>query len=98
MSSTTPVLKLARIQGRPGQSAALREALLALEAATRPEAGCVSFTLFQALGDEDDFVLLEHFVSPEALQAHMQEPHTQAFFAKQLVAGVKAIDVSSLGR
>ena len=47
----------------------------------------MSFTLFQALGDEDDFVLLEHFVSDEALKAHMQEPHTQAFFAKQLVAG-----------
>jgi quinol monooxygenase YgiN len=98
MSSTTPVLKLARVVGHPGRAAELREALLALEAATRREPGCVAFTLFQALSEAEDFVLLEHFESAAALQSHMQEPHTQAFFAKQLVAGVKAIDVSSLGR
>ncbi|MFT3736402.1 MAG: putative quinol monooxygenase [Rhodocyclaceae bacterium] len=96
-AATSPVIKIARLTGKPGQNQALREALSSLEAATRQEPGCVAFTLFQAITDADSFVLLEHFRDKQALEQHMQLPHTREFFAKQLIAAVNAVDVPSIG-
>ncbi len=91
-----PIRKIARIAGKPGQSAALRAALVTLEAATRAEEGCMEFSFYQALGAEDEFLLLEEFRDAAALQAHMQLPHTRAFFDAALVEGIQAFDVPAL--
>lgn len=90
------VRKIARIIGKPGQSQQLRLALAKLESATRQEPGCVEFTFFQAISDQNSFVLLEHFVDQSALDAHMQMEHTRVFFGAQLVSSVAAVDVPSL--
>lgn len=94
---TTAVRKIARIQGHPGRHLELHAALAQLERDTRGEPGCVEFGFFQSISDPDRFVLLEHFVDAAALQAHLQLPHTRAFFAAQLVRSVQAVDVPSLG-
>lgn len=94
--SAHPVRKLAHITAKPGQSAALRAALQALETATRQEPGCVEFTFYQALTTDASFLLLEHFTDQQALQTHMQLPHTQAFFQMGLTENVSAVDVPSL--
>lgn len=96
-AAVTAVCKIARITGKPGQSEQLRQALARLESATRQEPGCVEFTFFQAISDQDSFVLLEHFNNQAALDAHMMLKHTQEFFSAQLVASVAAVDVPSLG-
>jgi quinol monooxygenase YgiN len=91
------VRKVARITGKPGHSQQLRLALADLESATRQEPGCVEFTFFQAISDQDSFVLLEHFADQSALDAHMQLEHTRSFFSARLVSSVAAVDVPSLG-
>jgi len=96
-SNTEPVRKIAHIRGRAGQVQELRDALAKLERSTRLEPGCVQFSFFQSISDETRFVLLEHFASPAALQAHMELPHTRTFFAAKLVESVNAVDVPSLG-
>ncbi|QLP99566.1 MAG: antibiotic biosynthesis monooxygenase [Burkholderiaceae bacterium] len=95
-TATSAVRKIARITGKPGQSHQLRIALAKLESATRQEPGCVEFTFFQAISDNDSFVLLEHFADQSAFASHMKQEHTQAFFSAQLVDSVAAIDVPSL--
>lgn len=87
------VRKIARIQGKPGFSAELRRALIALEAATRKEPGCREFTFYQALSSEDAFLLLEEFADADALTIHMQLPHTQAFFRAELTDSIRADDL-----
>jgi quinol monooxygenase YgiN len=69
----------------------LRAALGELETATRHVAGCVSFTFFQALSAENHFLLIEDFVGAADLDLHMQQPHTRAFFALNLVERIEAM-------
>jgi quinol monooxygenase YgiN len=90
----THVRKIVRIQSKPGLAAATRTALIELQHATQAEPGCREFIFFQALGDEGAFLLIEDFASTEALNQHMQLPHTQAFFARDLVAGIRPIERS----
>ncbi|MBV2187378.1 MAG: antibiotic biosynthesis monooxygenase [Rhizobium sp.] len=69
--------------GRRGDEA--RKALLELRKATLPEPGCAEFEFFQSLADERAFVLIEDFADEAALARHMEEPHTRAFFALNLL-------------
>ncbi|SOD95520.1 putative quinol monooxygenase [Caenispirillum bisanense] len=91
MTRPDSVRKIVRITGRPGSTAALREALLALEPPTRAEPGCRGFTFYQALGTPAVFLLHEHFDSPAALEAHMAQPYTQAFFGLGLVEATAVV-------
>ena len=96
--SATSVQKIARISGKAGRAEELREALRQLEIATREEPGCIEFTFFQAISNENSFILVERFANQDALQTHMQLPHTQAFFKAQLVDAVHAVNVPSPGQ
>lgn len=90
----TNVRRIVRIQSKPGLAAATRAALIELQRATHAEPGCREFIFFQALDDDSAFLLIEDFANTEALDHHMQLPHTQAFFAKEVVAGIKPIERS----
>jgi quinol monooxygenase YgiN len=46
-----------------------------LMAATRKEAGCVSYTLFDDPGDPQRLVFVEEWLSKEALKQHLATPH-----------------------
>lgn len=83
--------KIVHITAKPGSADAVRAALLALEAPTRLEEGCNGFTFFQSLSAPEHFLLIEEFASAAALALHMQLPHTQAFFARDLVAGIAPV-------
>lgn len=85
------VRKIVRITAKPGLAPTLRAALLELEQATHTEPGCRAFQFFQALGDENAFVLFEDFADAQALARHMELPHTKAFFARELVASIKPV-------
>lgn len=90
-SETGPLRKVIGLTAKPGQAAAMREALTTLEIATRVEPGVIEFAFFQSLTDEDAFVLVEQFVDQAAFDLHMQAPYTRAFFAWELVAGNRVI-------
>lgn len=82
------VRKFVRIEAKPGLAGALRAALLDLERATREEPGCREFRFFQALSDDNAFLLLEDFADADALNQHMALPHTRAFFGLNLTASI----------
>src|SRR5262245_22045691 len=94
--SGQPIIKLVRIAARPGKAAELRAALSDLERATVEEPGDVAFTFFQALRDDESFVLPEEFVDRAAMEAHLAAPHMQSYLALDLTSSVRPIDVPAI--
>lgn len=90
--SPSNIRKVVRIEVKPGLASAARTALLDLQKATHAEPGCREFVFFQALDDEAAFLLIEDFADSDALAHHMSLPHTQAFFARELVASIRPIE------
>lgn len=90
--SQTNVRKIVRLKAREGGAAEMREALIELQRETLREPGCVEFQFLQALTVPESFLLIEDFASTEALDSHMQAPHTRRFFATGLLLSGTPID------
>ncbi|MDV1447752.1 putative quinol monooxygenase [Raoultella planticola] len=72
---------IAVLKAKPGQTAALRQALKALLQPTRQEAGNLDY-VFQLRDAPDTFYMRESWRDPAALEAHIALPHFQAFIAQ----------------
>uniref|UniRef100_Q0HQK6 Antibiotic biosynthesis monooxygenase n=1 Tax=Shewanella sp. (strain MR-7) TaxID=60481 RepID=Q0HQK6_SHESR len=71
----------AQVQAHSGQSDALFRVLKQLVSDTRTEAGCIEYTLHNALDDANQFWVYEVWQSQAALDAHMASPHFNTFLA-----------------
>lgn len=49
---------------------------------THGEEGCIAFALHRDVRDPDRLAFIERWASPEALEAHLQQPHLAAFREK----------------
>jgi len=72
---------IATMRAQPGKEAALQAQLLSLVAPTRTEAGCIEYDLHRLQDDPSTFVMIEHWTSREALDAHLGTPHLLALGA-----------------
>jgi quinol monooxygenase YgiN len=84
--------------GTFGQAQTLIEEVVRL---TRSEPGCISYTFYSTVGDPDTIHVFEEWESGEALNAHLQQKHTQDFLAAigAHLAGppdIKRYEVSSI--
>ena len=50
-------------------------------AASRQEAGCLNYALFEDSERENEFVMIEEWEDDEALQRHFTTPHIAAFMS-----------------
>jgi quinol monooxygenase YgiN len=79
--------------GRVKTDADKRDALVrigeAVAAASRNEAGCISYRLYEATDLENEFVFVEEWQSDEALQLHFATPHI-AEFMQAITAAITA--------
>ncbi|WP_039049026.1 putative quinol monooxygenase [Comamonas thiooxydans] len=73
------VFNLAVLEAKAGQQEQLREALLALVAPTRLEAGCLDYTLFELIESPGIFYMRESFRDRAALEEHFSKPYFQEF-------------------
>ena len=71
----------ATLVARPDTVDATRDALAALVAPSRAEAGCAQYDLYQSADDPARFQTVERWASAEAAQAHLASDHVQAAFA-----------------
>ena len=71
----------ARVVSKPDTRTPARDALLALEAPTRAEDGCLEYSLFVSASEPDVFTTIERWESAGHLEAHMATPHVQALLA-----------------
>jgi quinol monooxygenase YgiN len=71
------------VVGRVRTDADKREALVrvgqAVAAASRSEAGCISYRLYEDTEIDHEFVFVEEWASDEALQRHFATPHVREF-------------------
>jgi quinol monooxygenase YgiN len=74
---------------RAGSEAALHEALVGLQSASRKDAGRLEYTVFSDDQRADTFILFEGWASREDLKAHNEEDHVKDF-----VEGVQSLLVS----
>lgn len=65
---------------------ALLAALPAFLAATRAEKGCISYDFVECSDKPNDFLTVERWEDRPSMDAHMGQPHTQAFLG--VVGGV----------
>lgn len=79
----TPLTVVAKLKAKPGAEARLENALRALVAPTRAEAGCLNYDLHRAHDDPGLFVFHENWESRALWEAHMNAPHLVAFSAAQ---------------
>jgi quinol monooxygenase YgiN len=71
------------VVGRVRTDADKREALVrvgqTVAAASRAEAGCISYRLYEDTETENDFVFIEEWESSEALELHFASSHIRDF-------------------
>jgi quinol monooxygenase YgiN len=79
--------------GRVSTDADKREELMRIAetvaAASRAEAGCISYRVYEATDLEHEFVFVEEWQSDEALQQHFATPHI-AEFMRAIPAAITA--------
>lgn len=73
---------IAVLKAKPGQEAALREALVQLVPPVRREPGCIEYTLHEGLDDPGLFIVYETWADQAAIDRHGQTPHFLAFAAR----------------
>jgi quinol monooxygenase YgiN len=72
---------VAVITAKAGSEKLVGDALSALVAPTRSEAGCSSYELSVSLADPATFISVETWRSQDDLDAHLQTPHVQQALA-----------------
>jgi quinol monooxygenase YgiN len=80
--NSMPIQVVAHITARPDKVEETRAVCTGLIAATRREAGCIRYQLYQNNADPTDFTFVEEWESDAALDAHMQTPHVAAAIAR----------------
>jgi quinol monooxygenase YgiN len=73
---------VARLVARRGMEQEAAGVLEGLIEPTRAEGGCLRYELFQSTEDPRDFVFVEEYAGPDALDAHMKSRHVQAVLEK----------------
>jgi quinol monooxygenase YgiN len=85
------------VVGRVQTDASKRESLMrvgqAVAAASRAEAGCISYRLYEDTEIENEFVFVEEWDSDAALRAHFATSHVREFMSAILATIVGPPDV-----
>jgi quinol monooxygenase YgiN len=72
----------ARLHARPGCESALREAIKAVEAPTKLEAGCVGYQAFRSVSNPGEFYIHSRWRHRAAFDLHVSLPHTVKFVSQ----------------
>jgi quinol monooxygenase YgiN len=81
LSPTTVVLMPIFI-AKPGRGADLERVLMSLQAASRADNGCLDYSVYADVNDENKFVMHEEWTDQEVLNAHNLTAHVTDFVAQ----------------
>jgi quinol monooxygenase YgiN len=90
------VIVVATITPKPGQEAAVREAVLAAVQKVHREPGCGKYALHESNGDTTEFVMVERWESAEELKTHSTAPALAELGAALKGRLAKPLDVKRL--
>ena len=78
-----------------GTAEKARDAVKAMEQATRQEAGCLTYAFSVELSDPGMIRVTERWESMEAIQAHMKSPHMADFQRAVMTLKPKGLDIKA---
>lgn len=80
---------IARSKAKPGREADVERELRRVVGPTHKEAGCLRYAIHRGIDDPSSFLVVERWVSREALDKHLGSAHVQTLFQAvgDLVAG-----------
>jgi len=92
-AQSAPLRVIATIPINPERAAEAAPALAELAAASRGDAGCLAYEVYESAAAPGTFVTVEEWASQADLDAHMGQPHVGKAFevAGPLLAGDVAI-------
>jgi quinol monooxygenase YgiN len=67
------------LQAKKGKEEALFAELQKVVSPSQAEEGCIEYTLHRSLDEEGTFVFYETWANEQALQAHIESAHYQAY-------------------
>ncbi len=73
------IVVVGRVQTDASKRAELIRVGQAVAAASRTEAGCISYSLYESTESSDEFVFVEEWENDEALQSHFKTAHIAEF-------------------
>ena len=76
---TKKLTVLAHVRAKEEALEKVKQECLALVAPSRAEEGCLNYDLHQSMDDATLFVFYENWVSREALDRHLEMPHSLRF-------------------
>jgi quinol monooxygenase YgiN len=88
------IVVIGRVRTDPDMRAELVRLGQTLAAASRSEAGCISYRLYEDTEAENEFVFVEEWEGDEALQRHFATSHIAEFMRAVPAAVVARPDVS----
>lgn len=71
---------IATLQGKPEKRDVIAPALAKAAAASRGDAGCLSYSFTQDVEDPDRFISVETWEDKASLDAHFTQPHLAELF------------------
>ena len=88
----------ARFHARPGNEAAVSEALLEVVAPSREEPGCLSIHAFRSVRDPRLFYIHSRWKDETAFETHAGLPHTVSFIDRVATLIDHPLDVTRAAR
>ena len=89
------IVLVVSIESTAADIAAVREAVAAMETASRAEAGCHDYTFAVELNNPDRLRITECWEDEAALKRHFDTPHMAAFNKAMAKLGPRKVDISS---
>jgi quinol monooxygenase YgiN len=82
-----------KIETTPGAVAAMKDAVAAMEKASRAEPGCIEYVFSTEINDATRIRIIEHWKDIDALKTHFTLPHMAAFNEAIRKNPPKSVDV-----
>ena len=73
------IVVIGKAQVKPEAREAAIAACLQMSALSEAEAGCIRYQFYESLAEVNTFFLFEEWETADALQNHLQQPHTRQF-------------------
>jgi quinol monooxygenase YgiN len=79
----------------PGSADQVRDAVAAMEQATRKEAGCLKYAFSVDISDPGTIRVTERWASTDAIKAHLTSPHMADFNRAIVALQPKGLDIKA---
>jgi len=89
------IVVVVEVKVESGAATQAKDAIAKMEAATRVEAGCLTYAFSVDVNDDTTIRVIERWNSPEDIKAHLASPHMAEFNQAMMAIRPKGLDVKA---